>query len=44
MELGIYMLNQLLDSMHLIMVQVFIATNCKLNHYPFLEEQYISED
>ena len=35
MKLAIYILNILLDSMNLTMIQVFIATNCKCNHYTF---------
>ena len=35
MKLAIYILNLWLDSMNLTMVQVFIATNCKFNHYTF---------
>ena len=35
MKLVIYILNLLLDSMNLTMVQVFITTTCKLNDYTF---------
>ena len=33
MELALYILNQLIDSMHLTAVKASMATNCKLDHY-----------
>ena len=36
MKIAIEILNLLLDAMNLAMVQVFIATKCKLNYYTFL--------